>query len=54
MGLNIADLAGVDTLMVSKASLDALTRGDDPRSIAGQWREALERLEELRKKYLIY
>ena len=47
-------LAGVDTLMVSKASLDALAAGEDPRRIAEQWREGLERFEELRAKYLIY
>jgi uncharacterized protein YbbC (DUF1343 family) len=44
----------VDTLMVNKASLDALAAGEDPRRIAEQWREALERFEELRTKYLIY
>jgi len=54
--LNATDykLAGVDTLMVNKASLDALTAGEDPRRIAEQWREGLERFEALRTKYLIY
>ena len=54
--LNATDykLAGVDTLMVNKASLDALTAGEDPRRIAEQWREGMERFEALRTKYLIY
>ena len=36
---------GVDTLMLNKASLDALKRGEDPRRIADGWREGLERFE---------
>jgi uncharacterized protein YbbC (DUF1343 family) len=47
-------VVGVDTLMLSKASLDAIVAGQDPRRIAEQWRESLERFEALRAKYLIY
>ena len=47
-------LAGVDTLMVNRASLDALAAGEDPRRVAEQWRDGLERFETLRAKYLIY
>jgi uncharacterized protein YbbC (DUF1343 family)/CubicO group peptidase (beta-lactamase class C family) len=47
-------IAGIDTLMVNKASLDALTAGQDPRRVAEQWRESLERFEALRAKYLSY
>jgi uncharacterized protein YbbC (DUF1343 family)/CubicO group peptidase (beta-lactamase class C family) len=47
-------VAGVDTLMLNKASLDAIVAGQDPRRIAEQWRESLERFETLRAKYLIY
>jgi uncharacterized protein YbbC (DUF1343 family)/CubicO group peptidase (beta-lactamase class C family) len=47
-------VAGVDTLMLNKASLDAMVAGQDPRRIAEQWRESLERFEEFRAKYLIY
>jgi len=56
LSLNPADYkpAGVDMLLVNKASLDALTSGEDPRRVAEQWREPLERFEELRAKYLIY
>jgi uncharacterized protein YbbC (DUF1343 family) len=44
----------LDTLMVNKASLEAITSGQDPRRIAEQWRDGLERFEALRAKYLIY
>ena len=47
-------VGGVDTLMVSKASLDAIAAGQDPRRIAEQWRDGLEKFEILRAKYLIY
>ena len=47
-------LAGIDTLMVNKASLDAIAAGQDPRRVAEQWRDGLERFEALRAKYLIY
>ena len=44
----------IDTLMLNRASLDALKRGEDPRRIAEDWREGLERFEGLRAKYLMY
>jgi uncharacterized protein YbbC (DUF1343 family)/CubicO group peptidase (beta-lactamase class C family) len=47
-------LAGLDTLMVNKGSLDAIAGGQDPRRISQQWREGLETFEALRAKYLIY
>ena len=47
-------LADVDTLMAHKASLDAIAAGQDPRRVAEQWRDNLERFEVLRAKYLIY
>jgi len=47
-------VAGVDTLMVNKASVDALAAGQDPRRVAEQWRDGLERFEAVRAKYLIY
>jgi uncharacterized protein YbbC (DUF1343 family)/CubicO group peptidase (beta-lactamase class C family) len=47
-------LAGIDTLMVNKVSLDAIAAGQDPRRVAEQWRDGLERFEALRAKYLIY
>jgi uncharacterized protein YbbC (DUF1343 family) len=47
-------VARVDTLMVNKASLGATAGGEDPRRVAEQWRDGLERFEVLRAKYLIY
>jgi uncharacterized protein YbbC (DUF1343 family)/CubicO group peptidase (beta-lactamase class C family) len=47
-------LAGVDTLMLNKSSVDAIAAGQDPRRIAEQWREGVEKFEALRAKYLLY
>jgi uncharacterized protein YbbC (DUF1343 family)/CubicO group peptidase (beta-lactamase class C family) len=47
-------VAAVDTLMISKASLAAIVAGDDPRRVAEQWRDGLEKFEALRAKYLLY
>ncbi len=47
-------VAGVDTLMVNKASLVAISAAQDPRRVAEQWREGLERFETVRAKYLLY
>jgi uncharacterized protein YbbC (DUF1343 family) len=47
-------VATVDTLMVSKASLEAIVAGEDPRRVAEQWRDGLEKFEALRAKYLLY
>jgi len=47
-------VAGVDTLMVNKASVDAIAAGQDPRRVAEQGRDGLERFEALRAKYLLY
>jgi uncharacterized protein YbbC (DUF1343 family)/CubicO group peptidase (beta-lactamase class C family) len=47
-------VAGVDTLMASNASLEAIVAGDDPRRVAEQWRDGLAKFEVLRTKYLLY
>jgi uncharacterized protein YbbC (DUF1343 family)/CubicO group peptidase (beta-lactamase class C family) len=47
-------LADIDTLMLNQAALQALTRGDDPRRIADDWRAPLERFMLLRARYLLY
>jgi uncharacterized protein YbbC (DUF1343 family)/CubicO group peptidase (beta-lactamase class C family) len=47
-------LTGLDALMVSKSSFDALTSGEDPRRIAESWREAQERFYAIRARYLLY
>lgn len=41
-------------LLIEPDSFEAIKRGDDPRRIADGWREALERFEGIRKKYLLY
>jgi uncharacterized protein YbbC (DUF1343 family) len=48
------EISSLDTLMVNKASLDALASGEDPRRVAEQWRDAIVRFEAIRAKYLIY
>jgi uncharacterized protein YbbC (DUF1343 family) len=48
------ELSGLDSLMVNKASLDALASGEDPRRVAEQWRDGLVRFDAIRAKYLIY
>jgi len=47
-------IAGLDTLMVNKASFDAVSAGEDPRRIAADWRDDLERFMSVRARYLIY
>ena len=47
-------ITGLDTLMVNKASFDAVAAGQDPRRIADDWRDAQERFMTIRAKYLIY
>jgi uncharacterized protein YbbC (DUF1343 family)/CubicO group peptidase (beta-lactamase class C family) len=41
-------------LLVNQPVYDAIARGEDPRRIAENWQEALEKFEQLRQKYLIY
>jgi uncharacterized protein YbbC (DUF1343 family)/CubicO group peptidase (beta-lactamase class C family) len=41
-------------LLVNRAAFDGLMAGKDPRRIAQDWQEELEKFEALRKKYLIY
>jgi uncharacterized protein YbbC (DUF1343 family) len=47
-------VADVDALLRSKAVLDALKAGEDPRRVAEEWREGLEKFEALRARYLLY
>jgi uncharacterized protein YbbC (DUF1343 family) len=41
-------------LLVNQAAYDGLQAGEDPRRIAQDWQEELEKFEVVRKKYLIY
>jgi uncharacterized protein YbbC (DUF1343 family)/CubicO group peptidase (beta-lactamase class C family) len=47
-------LDGLDTLTVSRVTVDALTQGEDPRRIADGWRLSLEQFMKMRAKYLMY
>jgi uncharacterized protein YbbC (DUF1343 family)/CubicO group peptidase (beta-lactamase class C family) len=44
----------ITELLVNQAAYDGLTAGKDPRRIAQDWQEELEKFESVRKKYLIY
>jgi uncharacterized protein YbbC (DUF1343 family)/CubicO group peptidase (beta-lactamase class C family) len=41
-------------LLVNQGAFDALMAGQDPRRIAQDWQEGLEKFEKVREKYLIY
>jgi uncharacterized protein YbbC (DUF1343 family)/CubicO group peptidase (beta-lactamase class C family) len=41
-------------LLVNQSAYDAIARGEDPRRIAEDWREPVEKFQQLRQKYLIY
>jgi uncharacterized protein YbbC (DUF1343 family)/CubicO group peptidase (beta-lactamase class C family) len=41
-------------LLLSQSVYSAITQGQDPRRIADDWREPLEKFQQLRQKYLIY
>jgi uncharacterized protein YbbC (DUF1343 family)/CubicO group peptidase (beta-lactamase class C family) len=47
-------IAGLDTLMVNKASLDAVAQGEDPRRVAEQWQDEVDEFASVRGKYLLY
>jgi hypothetical protein len=41
-------------LLPNQAAYDAIAGGQDPRRIADDWRESLEKFQKVRDKYLIY
>jgi uncharacterized protein YbbC (DUF1343 family) len=41
-------------LLANQSVYDSILRGEDPRRIAEDWQEPLEKFEQLRQKYLIY
>ncbi|HEY4009416.1 MAG TPA: sodium/solute symporter [Acidobacteriaceae bacterium] len=47
-------LARAANLLASQSTLDAITRGDDPRTIAATWQPALNDFKSAREPYLIY
>ena len=44
----------IQQLLVNQSAYDALMAGQDPRRIAQDWQEELEKFEKVREKYLIY
>jgi uncharacterized protein YbbC (DUF1343 family)/CubicO group peptidase (beta-lactamase class C family) len=47
-------LGRITQLLVNQAVFDGLMAGEDPRRIAQDWQEELEKFEVMRQKYLIY
>ncbi len=47
-------LQKMNDILVNQSTIEALSRGEDPRRIAGDWREPLEKFEQIRQRYLIY
>jgi uncharacterized protein YbbC (DUF1343 family) len=41
-------------ILANQATFDAIVAGADPRRIADDWRDDLERFQQVRKKYLLY
>jgi uncharacterized protein YbbC (DUF1343 family)/CubicO group peptidase (beta-lactamase class C family) len=41
-------------LLVNQTAYDAMAAGEDPRRIAADWREGLDKFQQMRQKYLIY
>ena len=41
-------------ILANQATFDAIVSGEDPRRIGEDWREPLQRFEQLRQKYLLY
>jgi uncharacterized protein YbbC (DUF1343 family)/CubicO group peptidase (beta-lactamase class C family) len=51
---NSYKIAALDGLMRNKATLNAVTAGEDPRRIAEDWQDALGKFQQVRAKYLLY
>jgi uncharacterized protein YbbC (DUF1343 family) len=48
------ELAKMNVLLANQAALQGLQTGEDPRRIAEDWRDGLDRFVQVRAKYLIY
>lgn len=44
----------MSSLVANQSAYDAVSRGEDPRRIAADWQERLDKFQQLRQKYLIY
>jgi uncharacterized protein YbbC (DUF1343 family)/CubicO group peptidase (beta-lactamase class C family) len=47
-------LEKMTSLLLNQAVYDAIAKGQDPRRIALDWQEALDKFQQIRQKYLIY
>jgi uncharacterized protein YbbC (DUF1343 family)/CubicO group peptidase (beta-lactamase class C family) len=47
-------MARMIEILANRVTYDAIRAGQDPRTMAESWREALQQFQELRQKYLIY
>jgi uncharacterized protein YbbC (DUF1343 family)/CubicO group peptidase (beta-lactamase class C family) len=48
------EMKNLDNLMLNKASMNAITAGQDPRRVWMDWVEAIEQFKPIRAKYLLY
>ena len=48
------DVSKVNTLLANQAAFQQLQAGVDPRRIAEDWRDGVEKFMQVRSKYLIY
>ena len=48
------DMKNLDSLMLNKATMDAISDGQDPRRVWMDWVEAIERFMPIRARYLLY
>ncbi len=47
-------IARMNELLLDRPSFEAIQRGEDPRRIADEWRDAQQQFLQLRRKYLLY
>jgi len=48
------EMKNLDSLMLNKATMDAISAGQDPRRVWMDWAEAIEQFKTIRAKYLLY
>jgi uncharacterized protein YbbC (DUF1343 family) len=48
------DMSKMNTLLANQVAFQGLQAGEDPRRIAEDWRDGLDRFIQLRTKYLLY
>jgi uncharacterized protein YbbC (DUF1343 family) len=47
-------LEKMNDLLLNQSVLDAIGEGEDPRRIAQDWQDGLDKFQQIRQKYLIY